>query len=355
MNKKCNGEGQRFLVRVAAILLALAGAGSAYGGSMVAGPYPGAVPDRNAGNVTVRVYLSHAPLAKVAGWYAGKLGDLNKDAGNTLWNADGEAQSAGAPLGETNPQVEVRRLGRVTMGQAMVARSLKDMTLARDVGVFCEGIQRELASKEKAGGTDSMAVAGADKTKQKLAQFQQQIQRLNQQLQAQTTPQDRAIAKMSELFEGLRNEAFGGSHGHTKAQLLAVYAKYKYLETAWYPTVKTAQGPESYDRWLLARKWAELKAERQKVSTPAAKSGADMSALAARIQAAAAAGRMDEVQALSGQMQRAMQGGQAANARAGQVVLKDHWSYWLAFFKKLASKAYRTRIWVNTSPQKWGY
>lgn len=356
MHKGVMGRRQLFWGTALAVLLTLAGAGNACAGSMIAAPYPGAVPDRHAGDVTVRVYLSKAPLAKVVAWYAAKVGSLDKEAGNTLWNTDGGGVNVGRPLGATNSRLEVRRLGRVMLGQAMVARSLKDMTQAKVVGVYCAGIA---AQPESTGTTDGQADAGtagmADATSQALAKMQQQMQQLNRQLMAQTTPEDRALARMSDLFEGLRQEVDSGLHGHSKKELLAVYARYKNLETAWFPTVKTPKGPESYDRWLLARKRAQLMGEQQDAAAPAAQGGADMAALASRLQAAAAAGRMDEVRALSSQMQQSMQGGEATAAGAGKVMTRDHWSFWIGFLKTLEAKAYRTRIWINTQPSSWGY
>lgn len=335
----------------ALIVVAVFAAGGARAAPTVVPIYPGAVMDAHAGDVTVQVYLSQDPLKKVAAWYAAKVGSLTAAAGNTLWNADGLNSDTGRPLGATDPQVEAHRIGRVTMDQSAVVRSLKDMTMTKGVGVLCEGLQFLPVQNPSAESTPASSGAAApNRTLQQMGQMQQQLLQVNRKLVGSTSPQDRAIARMSDLFEGLKYEAMSGQHGHTKQQLLAVYARYKHLETDWYPTVKTADGVTSYDRWLLARQRAEL-------STPIAHGGQsmDVSALAARVQAAAAAGDTRQLQALSHQMQAAMQAQQGTGSGTTGSILKDRWDFWLAFLKKLDAHAYRTRIRINTLPKTWGY
>ncbi len=337
------------------VLLALAKAAAGQG--VIAPVYPGAVADNHAGDVTVRVYLTHAPLDQVEAWYAGKVGGLSHDAGVTLRSANSMEQEAGQPIGTVDPAVVVTQLGRVTMNQSTVVRSLKDMTRTKDIGVLCEGMHHKPAdggSAPAAGAAPAGDGSQAEMMKQ-LAAMQAQLQRANQQLTGSMSPADRKIAAMSDLFKGLRVEALGGQHGHTKQQLLHVYAKYKHLETDWYPTVKTSSGLQSYDRWLLAKDEAKLKAGARAGTVPAETGAADMQALSARIQAAAAAGRMDEVQALSEQMQRGMAGQEVKNQAAAETATKDHWAFWMAYLKNLDAHAYRTRIWINTAPKTWGY
>ncbi|MEJ2346413.1 MAG: hypothetical protein P8076_11050 [Gammaproteobacteria bacterium] len=343
------------LLANAAVLLALL-APAARGAGPAAPLYPGTVPDSHAGDVTVRVYLSHDAPAKVTAWYAKRVGALTAADGNTLWNADSADTLSGRPLGAVDVDATVERVGRVTMDQSTVVRALKDMTMTKDIGVFCEFMVRKPAQAEQSGSSGQSAngeSGGAGS--QQLEQMRQQLAEANRQLLASVSPEDRKIGRMSDLFEGLREEVAGEQHGHTKQDLIAVYEKYKHLETAWYPTVKTADGLESYDRWLLARDKARLNAKRQKAAAPTVAASADMSALAARIQAAAAAGRMDEVRALGARMRGAMATQQGASNRAKAVVLADHWDYWLAFLKDLDAHAYRTRIWINTAPASWGY
>ncbi|MEJ2508188.1 MAG: hypothetical protein P8009_01695 [Gammaproteobacteria bacterium] len=347
----------------AIVLWALAGAAASAGQGLVAGIYPGAARDRQAGDVTVQVYLTHASFKQVSTWYAGKVGAMTESAANSLGYADAGVGNPGRTVGEIGADVEAIRRGHVVMDQSTVVRSLKDMTATKDVGVVCEAMRRNTA---KDGSADSAPVAPNEDTsgsadaqaaamQRQLQQMQAKLDQANRQMLAETTPLDRKIGAMSDLFAGLRYEAMAGLHGHTKQDLLKVYARYKHLETSWYPTVKTANGPESYDRWLLARDRAKLKGEMHAGAAPAQAGAADMQSLSAKIQAAAAAGRMDEVQRLSAQMRQGMVGAQS-NAHQGRAAqLKDRWDFWLAFLKDLDAHAYRTRIWINTQPSSWGY
>lgn len=329
-----------------------------YASATVAPEYPGSVVDIHGGDVTVRVYLSHDPLKKVAAWYARKIGVLDKNAGNTLWNADGLESHVGRPNGALEPQVTNQQLGRVTMHQSQVVKSLKDMTMTKDIGVFCEGMHFKPKQGDPQQAAADSTDAGTDMTDvnammQQLNKMQAQLNRANQHILDSMGPQNIKIAQMGNIFDGFKQEV--GRHGHTKRQLIAVYTKYKHLETAWYPTVKTSNGLKSYDRWLLESKTEQLKAKDHAAATPAIVGGDDAQALAARMQSAAAAGRMDEMQALGEKMQRTMEGQQDTSQRGPHVTLKDHWRFWLAFLKDLDAHAYRTRIWINTSPNTWGY
>lgn len=306
--------------------------------ALVAPPYPGAVLDAKAGDVTVRVYLSHDPLKKVAAWYAAKLGAMAKPAGNTLWNADGTETNAGKPLGAMDSKIDIERLGRVVMDQSQVVRYLKDMTETKDIGVLCEGMQQKPAQEVSDTGDNG---AG----QQMDAAMEQQALQNEQKLMDSMapTPDDRTIAAMSDLFKVLKSEALAGRFGHTKKELLELYTKYRHLETSWYPTVKTADGVTSYDRWVLAR-------EQRTTDQQDSATRVNAQALAARIQAAMAAGRMDEVQALSEQAQQG-----ASGSGGGLPQLTDQWNHWLAILKDLDAHAYRTRISINTDPKSWGY
>lgn len=345
------------------VLWAFAATAAAAGQGLVAGVYPGAVRDKQAGDVTVRVYLTNAPLRQVSAWYAGKVGAMTKTGAESLGYGDQAGGNVGRAVGAVGADVETIRLGHVVMDQSMVVRSLKDMTATKDVGVVCEAMHLKAAtdgaaqssSASEGSSSGGAGDAQAQSMMQQLQQMQAKVNQANQQMLAQTSPVDRKIGAMSDLFDGLRYEAMAGLHGHTKQELLDVYAKYKHLETAWYPTVKTADGPESYDKWRLARARAELKGQVHAQAAPAQAGAVDMQALSARIQAAAAAGRMDEVQALSGQMQRAMQSQQGTAAQGGKSITKDRWSFWMGFLKDLDGHAYRTRIWINTQPKTWGY
>lgn len=338
------------------VLFTLTGVAAAGSPGAIAPVYPGAVLDKQAGDVTVHVYLTKAPFKKVIAWYAAKVGGLNHDAGITLRSGDSTEQEAGRPIGMVDPAVEVRQVGRVTMNQSTVVRSLKDMTRTKDIGVLCEGMRHKPTGSGPAPAASAAPPGGGQAAMIKqLAAMQAQLQRANQQMVNSMSPADRKIAGMSDLFKGLRDEALAGQHGHNKQQLLEIYAKYKHLETDWYPTVKTPAGLQSYDRWLLARDEAKLRAGMHAGTAPAEAGAEDMQSLAARIQAAAAAGRMDEVRALSAQMQGGMAAQKIKNQAAADMVTKDHWTFWMGFLKDLDTHAYRTRIWVNTAPKTWGY
>lgn len=322
------------------------------GGVLVAKTFPGAVRDKHAGDATVQVFLTKAPIGKVEAWYASRTGQFTASAGNTLWNADSADGDAGKPLGATDPAYDEVDLGRVVMTQSQVVRHLKDMTEARAAGVLLQAFKAKEASRTAA----APAKAGAsDKMDRSMAAMQKQIGEANRELLGTMSPADRKIAAMSDLFEGLREEVDSGRGRHTKADLIRVYETYKHLERAWYPTVRASNGRlESYDRWLLDSTRAKLASGRKAASAPALAASRDMSAIAKRMQAAVAAGRMDEVQALQKQLMAASQAGQAASGQVEKAVTADHWKDWLAFLKDLDAHAYRTRIWINTAPQNWG-
>lgn len=309
--------------------------------ALVAPAYPGAVLDEHAGDVTVRVYLSHDPLKKVTAWYTVKVGAMTKDAGNTLWNADGTAVNTGKPLGAMDPKIDVGQFGRVVMDQSRVVRYLKDMTETKDIGVLCEGMHMKPAQQ----ASDTRGDAGDQGVGQQIDALVQQARQNGQHMMDSMglTADDQTIAAMSDLFKVMKVEALAGRFGHTKKQLLEVYAKYRHLETSWYPTVKTGVGVTSYDRWVLAR-------DQQSTDQRDGQVRGNVQALAARIQAAMAAGRMDEVKALTEQAQQDMTGN-----GAGAPQLQDQWDHWLAVLKDLDAHAYRTRISINTEPKGWGF
>ncbi len=321
------------------------------GGGLLSGVFPGAVRDGKAGDATVQVYLSRAPLGKVKAWYASRAGRLTAAAGNTLWNADSAEEEAGKPMGALSTRFDEVDLGHVVMTQSAVVRYLKDMTATKDAGVLLQALE-----PAKPRTADAQAGPGAsDKLDRATAAMQKQIAEENRMIAGSMSPADRKITAMSDLFEGLREEVDTGRGRHSKQDLIRVYAKYRHLEHDYFPTVRTKDGRlESYDRWLLDKTRARLAGARKKASAPAVANSQDMATLGKRMQAAVQAGRMDEVQALQKQMMAVMQGGQAANRSAEKAVTADHWNDWIAFLKDLDAHAYRTRIWINTSPRTWG-
>lgn len=322
--------------------------------ALVAPVYPGAVHDAPSGDVTFQVYLSKNPVSKVKAWYSRK-GELSADDGNTLWNADGGDTKTGVPVGAREPGVDVKDAGLVVMHQSAVARKIKDMTMTRDIGVLVQSMVRTASSSPSSPAPQPPAQQGdADAMTRQLEQMNRQLQQVQNQMLSETDPADRKIAAMSDLFEGLRDELPLGHH--TEKELLALYAKYRHLETAWYPTVKQPDGTRiSYDRLLLKQYKDKLSAKIHGAAQAPLAAGRDLEALARRARAAAAAGRMDEMQAIGGHMQVTQEGAAPGAQHLQDVDTADRWQYWIGFLKKLDAHAYRTRIWINTKPGTWGF
>ncbi len=263
----------------------------------------------------------------------------------------------GIPVGAREPGIDVKDTGLVVMHQSAVARKIKDMTMTRDIGVLVQSMVRAApaSSASKAPAPQPSAPqGGADAMMRQLDQMNRQLQQAEGQMLSETSPADRRIAAMSDLFEGLREEVPMGRH--TKKELLAVYAKYRHLETAWYPTVKQADGSLiSYDRLLLKRYKDKLTAQVHGAAQAPLAAGRDLEALARRAQAAAAAGRMDELQTIGGRMQTTQEGATPGIKHLQDVETADRWAYWIGFLNKLDAHAYRTRIWINTKPGTWGF
>jgi len=343
-------------IRLLAIALLGAGPWHCAGAApaLVAPAYPGAVHDAGSGDVTFQVYLSKDPAAKVKAWY-GRKGALSAAAGNTLWNADGGDAKAGVPVGAREPGIDVKDTGLVVMDQSAVVRKIKDMTMTRDIGVLVQSMVRTASSSSPASSpAPQPSVQQGDAMTRQLEQMKRQLQQAQSQMLSETSPADHRIAAMSDLFEGLREE-IPMAH-HTKKELLAVYAKYRHLETAWYPTIKQADGTLiSYDRLLLKKYKDKLSAQVHGAAQAPLAAGRDLEALARQAQAAAAAGRTDELQALGGRMQTTQEAAAPGVQHLQDVETADRWQYWVGFLKKLDAHAYRTRIWINTRPGTWGF
>ena len=108
---------------------------------------------------------------------------------------------------------------------------------------------------------------------------------------------DVAVAGMSPLFDGLKNEVL--MNRHSKKELLNVYKKFKYLDASFYLLVKDKQGNQiSYANYLLK---------------------------------------------------------QYQNKLGNRGITSDQWKYWMGFLKKLAAHAYKTCIAINTEPSSWNH
>lgn len=166
----------------------------------------------------------------------------------------------------------------------------------------------------------------------------------------ESAPNQIAFDKTS-VFSGLQREiAF---KRHSGSELVNVYNKYRWLESAFYPPHKTAKGSESYYTWLVATTWARINSPQKSAAASGRQMGQSAAAVAARMQKLIAEGRMQEAQQLGQQMAATVQKGQRA-AKADQTLQqRDHWQEWMAVIRQLAAHAYKTKIVINTKPANW--
>ena len=318
--------------------------------------YPGVVEDKNNGDATVHVFLSRDPLAKVQAWYGTKKGGLTQNAGIELANADGALSRDIAPIGAIVPGVKAVAVGQQIMDSTKVAWCLKDITLAKAVGVLLQSL--ELDSSD--GGDFQPGVSGqidsSTAAQLGIEKLRQHAAAVNDQMTKSLSPEDRTIGRMSYLFDGFKQGYYHGGGRHSKQDLVNLYKKYSYLERSYFPTMKMSDGKlTSYDAWLMDKYKSRFGKEMKKAGAPAMANHQDLAEIGRRMQEAAQAGRMDELQALQQQMLSVMHGGQKASRNVEKAVNQDHWDDWLAFLNDLDDHAYRTRIWINTEPKSWGF
>jgi hypothetical protein len=276
----------RSLVIVLGLLVAPA-AQAAY--KLLAPVYPGAMHDQLADDDHYQFFFTHDSIDKVRAYYAGQNVAL----------VDGARQSDFATHGLCMRKVALGTVNqcyaKVLMAQGLVARYLKDMTLAYDAGLVVQAKAVEQVAAE--APPQSTGNADLDKLQAQLAAAQAQLQ-----AQADAEAVDVGFKRgeldvmnhMSDLFDGLKGGIMQPS-SHSSTELIGIYQRYRYLETAEYPYAKSADGElVSYDRWLLAKD-------------------------------------------------------KAAFASPG-----DHWDDWIGFLKDLDAHAYRTRIIIPVDPRSWG-
>lgn len=281
------------------------------------------------------VYLSRDPWRKVRAFYDQHLGgpllDFHKSYDNAFT----------IPCGE---RADIC-YGRVLMEQSSVAKILMSeghsMVDAYDAGVMVEA---RTPPAEGQGQSDQAAAAiptgtggnpGADSQaaqqmarmdaleKQVIAAQKQMMAQVQAEGQASGIPDAVGMQRMSDLFEGLRNEVL--ANRHTEAELKRVYAQYKHLESAEFPSVRLpGGGAVPYDTWLL---------KKDKQAFEVQPTQAQMQARQQQAMQLEAAGKSDE----------------AAQLMSGP----DHWNDWLGFLKKLDAHAYRTRIVIYVDPESW--
>ena len=256
---------------------------------LLAPVYPGAMHDTLADDDHYQFFFTHDSIESVRAYYAGQKVALADGTRQGDFAAQGLCMR-NVPLGTVN-----RCYSRVLMPQGVVARYLKDMTLAYDAGLVIQA----KAPEPKAVEPPPQSTGNAD-----LDKLQAQVAAAQVQLQAQADAEAAELGfkpgeldimnHMSDLFDGLKNGIMPPS-GHSSTELIGLYRRYQYLETAEYPFAKADGGHlVPYDRWLLARD-------------------------------------------------------KAAFAGPG-----DHWNDWIGFLKDLDAHAYRTRIVIPVDPRSWG-
>ena len=140
---------------------------------------------------------------------------------------------------------------------------------------------------------------------------------------------------------------------HTASQLLALYNKYRWLDTAFYPLHKAAKGVEPYNHWLVTTTAARVGHATKVVGGQAVNVAQNEAAVAARVRELMAEGKTQEAMALAKKMRPGMETGAAAGQFMTKEQEKDRWNTWVKVLKKLAAHAYRTKIEISKKPAVW--
>jgi hypothetical protein len=275
----------RSLVIVLGLLLAPAARAA---DRLLAPVYPGAMHDRLADDDHYRFFFTHDSIENVRAYYARQNVALVD--GTRPGDFTHGLCMRNVPLGTVN-----RCYSKVLMAQGVVARYLKDVTAAYDAGLVIQAKAPEPAATQ--APAQSTGNADLDKLQAQLAATQAQLQAQAdaEAVELGMKPGELDVMNhMSDLFDGLKNGIMA-PYNHPSTELISLYHRYRYLETAEYPYAKAAGGElVAYDRWLLARD-------------------------------------------------------KAAFAGPG-----DHWNDWLGFLQDLDAHAYRTRIVIPVDPKSWG-
>jgi len=254
--------------------------------TLLAPVYPGAVHDEATDDARYQFFYTRDPIGKVQAWYQAQGIKLANGSGTGNDSAHGLCMR-NVPLGTLN-----QCYAKVLLGQSGTARYLKSMVDAYSAAIVLQAKQIEPEhAPEKPQSTGN---ADWDKFAAQLAAAQAQIQADADASAAEAgfKPGElEAMNRMSALFDGLKDGTLP-PYNHSRAELIALYKRYRYLDTAEYPYV-AGKDDLSYDRWLLARD-------------------------------------------------------KAAFAGPG-----DHWNDWLGFLKQLDTHAYRTRIIIPVDPKSW--
>lgn len=345
------------LVVVAGFLLAWSSTSCFAGGVPV---YPGAVLDTGANaqvsavkKHALKVYLSRDSLQKVRDWYQPRLAKQSI-AGCTFKDPqrgcgafkEGCESPTGAERAVQCSDDIVLKWNYIPPGSSMVD--------AFNAGVHLEGWRKP---PQKSAEVNAAPLQMTGQAGGKLAQIDamsQQMQVASQQAMQQLNAEGQTmgvnavdLASIPDMpFGGLKQEVIAGRH--TQQELDAVYSKYHWLVTAFYPMQKTVQGGESYEHWLVKETRARIQAPQAAIGKASTELGKGAAAVGARLQQLIAAGRMQEAQQLAQQMGAVMQGGQQIGNASAVVQQKDHWNEWVDVIKQLAAHAYKTKIIVDT-------
>lgn len=254
--------------------------------TLLAPVYPGALHDQATDGDRYQFFYTRDPIEKVQAWYQAqgiKLANGN-DAGH---DATHGLCMRNVPLGTVN-----KCYSKVLLGQSGTARYLKSVVDAYSAGIVLQAKERE--PEHAPGKPQSTGNADLDKLAAQLAAAQAQMQAQTDAMAAEVGMKPgelEAMNKMSSLFDGLKDGTLP-PYNHSRAELIALYKHYEYLDTAEYPYV-AGKDDLTYDRWLLDKD-------------------------------------------------------KAAFAGPG-----DHWNDWLGFLKQLDTRAYRTRIIIPVDPKSW--
>lgn len=165
------------------------------------------------------------------------------------------------------------------------------------------------------------------------------------------------MAEQESVFSHLEHQVIMGQETgksrHTSAELLSLYNKNRWVETAFYPLHKTAHGTEPYDQWLIKTTAERINHPVQVVQGKENAMGNSMSAVGAQFKKLMAEGHTQEALKLAEQMQPAIDTLSAANDYINKEVTKERWKTWTDVLKKLLAHGYRTKIVVSRKPDTW--
>jgi len=271
-------------VLVALCLLIAPAAQAAH--TLLAPVYPGAVHDAASDSDRYQSFFTRDPIEKVQAWYRAQ-GIALADGNDSRGFATQGLCMRNVPLGTIN-----KCYSKVLMGQSGTAHYLKSVVDAYSAGIVVQAKEREPArapeKPQSTGNADLDKMMAAQAAAQ--AQLQAQLEAMAGEVGMKPGELD-AMNNMSDLFDGLKDGTLA-PYNHSRAELIALYKRYQYLETAEYPGAPDGSDND-YDRWLLAKDKASF----------------------------------------------------TGNA--------DHWNDWLGFLKQLDAHAYRTRIVIAVDPKSW--